>query len=125
MSRNCVRRETGKEYEVKVLYGEGHANHTGPEPCVAAREGGGEASAGVRAGWVLSRESLINPECRRRAIVGRQHGSSQDRVDDLTRRVVDPTMYVNSLRGNREISCLSGGEVAPSGRIGKARSRSR
>src|SRR5665647_467557 len=38
-------------------YGEGVASHTGPEPCAGAREGTGEASAGVRAGRVLSRES--------------------------------------------------------------------
>jgi hypothetical protein len=28
-----VRRETGKEQEVKVVDGEGHAHHAGPEPC--------------------------------------------------------------------------------------------
>jgi hypothetical protein len=33
-SFETVRRETGKEYEVKVLYSEGVANHTDPEPCV-------------------------------------------------------------------------------------------
>ena len=38
-------------------YGEGVASHTGPEPCADAREGMGEASVGVRAGRVLSRES--------------------------------------------------------------------
>jgi hypothetical protein len=51
-----VRRETGKEQEVKVLYSEGVATHTAPEPCVVSREGQGEASAGERAGWPLSRE---------------------------------------------------------------------
>jgi RNA-directed DNA polymerase len=35
---------------VKVRYGEGLAIHTGPEPCVGAREGGGEASAGEPTG---------------------------------------------------------------------------
>jgi len=39
-------------------YGEGVASHTGPKPCAGAREGMGEASAGVRAGRVLSRESI-------------------------------------------------------------------
>jgi hypothetical protein len=38
-------------------YGEGVASHTGPKPCAGAREGMGEASAGVRAGRVWSRES--------------------------------------------------------------------
>jgi hypothetical protein len=42
-----VRREAGEEYEVKVLYGEG-SHRTGPEPCAADREVGGEASGGGR-----------------------------------------------------------------------------
>ena len=54
-----VRRETGEEYEVKVLYGEDHAHHTGPEPCAADREVGGEASVGGGIGQPLSRESFL------------------------------------------------------------------
>jgi hypothetical protein len=42
---------------VQVHYGEGVAFHTGPEPCVVAREDGSEASAGERIGQPLSRES--------------------------------------------------------------------
>jgi hypothetical protein len=42
-----VRRETGKEYEVEVLYSECVASHTGPESCVSVRKGMGEASAGI------------------------------------------------------------------------------
>ena len=42
---------------MKESYGEGVANHTGPKPCVGGREVVGEASAGARAGRVLSRES--------------------------------------------------------------------
>ena len=45
--------------------GEGVANHAGPKPCVGVRKGDGEASAGVHAGRVLSRE-ISGParECR-------------------------------------------------------------
>jgi hypothetical protein len=39
---------------VKVRYGEGLAIHTDPEPCVGAREGDGEASAGEHIGQPLS-----------------------------------------------------------------------
>ena len=46
---------------MKVRHGEGVATHTGPEPCVGPREGSGEASAGERAGWPLSRERAIVP----------------------------------------------------------------
>ncbi len=43
---------------MQVLYDEGVAIHTGPEPCVGPREGAGEASAGEHTGQPLSRESL-------------------------------------------------------------------
>jgi hypothetical protein len=38
---------------MRTLYIEGVAIHGGPESCVAAREGGGEALTGVRAGWAI------------------------------------------------------------------------
>ena len=45
---------------MKESYGEGVASHTGPESCIVAREGEGEALTGVHAGWVLSRETLLD-----------------------------------------------------------------
>jgi hypothetical protein len=56
-----VRRETGKEQSVQVRYDEGVAIRIGPEPCVCAREGAGEASAGERIGQPSSRESHTLP----------------------------------------------------------------
>ena len=44
---------------MQVHHGEGLATHTGPKPCVGAREGVGEASAGEHTGQPLSRESKI------------------------------------------------------------------
>jgi hypothetical protein len=44
---------------VEVRYGEGIANHIGPEPCGVTRKGGVEASAGDRIGQPLSRESHV------------------------------------------------------------------
>ena len=41
---------------MKVSYSEGLANHTGPESCGVAREGGCEALTGEGAGRVFSRE---------------------------------------------------------------------
>jgi hypothetical protein len=55
-----VRRETGKEQVVQVHYDEGVAIRIGPAPCADAREGIGEASAGVCAGQPSSRESGLN-----------------------------------------------------------------
>jgi len=42
---------------------EGLANHDGPESCVDARKGVGEALTGERTGEVLSRE-IRTPGCR-------------------------------------------------------------
>jgi hypothetical protein len=39
MGRVSVRRETGKEWVVRVHCSEGVAIHTGPESCVTTREG--------------------------------------------------------------------------------------
>ena len=46
---------------MQVRYDEGVAIHVGPEPCAAAREGCGEASAGGRAGQPLSRDRKLIP----------------------------------------------------------------
>ena len=46
---------------MEVRYDEGVATHIGPEPCVCAREGAGEASAGERIGQPLSCESQVTP----------------------------------------------------------------
>jgi hypothetical protein len=44
---------------VQVHYGEGVANHTGPESCAVYREVCGEALTGERAGQPLSRETTL------------------------------------------------------------------
>jgi len=44
---------------VQVHYGEGIANHTGPESCAAYREVCGEALTGERAGQPLSHEIFL------------------------------------------------------------------
>ena len=46
---------------MQVHCGEGVAIHIGPEPCAVVREGGGEASVGVRIGQPLSRERTVVP----------------------------------------------------------------
>jgi hypothetical protein len=39
---------------------EGVASHGGPEPCAVVREGGGEASVGVRAGRAIEPSNLLS-----------------------------------------------------------------
>ena len=46
---------------MQVPYGEGVANHTGPEPCADVYKGAGEASAGEGTGQPLNRERPIIP----------------------------------------------------------------
>jgi hypothetical protein len=80
----AVRRETGKEQMVKVHHGEGVANHIGPEPCVALREDGGEASAGERIGQPSSRESLHFPDAD---AVAPAEGHTDGRANASTRTI--------------------------------------
>ena len=50
--------------EMRELYIEGVANHDGPEPCVDAREGSGEALGGVRAGRLYPRNKEFRVSTR-------------------------------------------------------------
>ena len=116
----AVRRETGKEQEVQVLYDEDIASHIAPEPCVMTREGQGEASAGDRAGWPLSRESVVPraptglPTWKATRLAALSRAASWPGV------VRDPSMHGDSLFGNREISSLAGAVARPSVRAGEA-----
>ena len=89
---------------MQVSASEGLANHTVPESCAEIREGFGEALTGVRIGWVLSRENntlgtptlCIEWKATRTGALARVPGRPG--------AVVDPSMCVSSLHGNREIS---------------------
>ena len=107
---------------MKVPYGEGVASHTGPESCVAAREGVGEALTGVRAGRPSSLENLMGPGCRRRPDAGGRQ--------DLGRRhretppdpawSENPCTHASTSRENRE-SPWSPVADGAAGRIGKSK----
>jgi len=94
---------------VEVLYSKGVASHTGPEPCVVSREGQGEASAGDRAGWPLSRERKFSrvPTAYQSRKATRPAALLQ--VEARLGVVEDPSMHGRSLIGNREVSCPLGG----------------
>jgi len=108
---------------VKVRDDEGVATHIGPEPCVAVRKDGGEASVGEGTGQPLSPEIRISG-CRLCFESGRQHGQARYRE-----RLVDPA-------GSKNLACVEApcagtgrSQVWPVAlrhlvRIGKARSRS-
>jgi hypothetical protein len=109
---------------VKVRYGEGVANHIGPEPCIAGRKAGGEASAGERIGQPLSRVRII-PGADAVPMAEGNMPSTLTRVLVQPGVVRDPGMCRRSLCGNREIPRPTSGGHAALVRIGKARSRSR
>ena len=106
---------------MKESYGKGLATHTGPESCVAARKGGGEALTGVRAGRVFSRErnSLRGADAVGES--GRPHPTHRQR--EMRRgpaRSQTPCMYGNTSRENREIPCPPA-EDGAAGRVGKSK----
>ena len=105
---------------MKVSYSEGIANHTGPESCGAAREGGDEALTGEGAGRVFSRESTILRDADAVRSSGRQHRMRRYReVHTSPARSQTPSTHRSTSHGNREIPRLPRAEDAL-GRIGKS-----
>lgn len=109
---------------MQVHYGEGIANHTGPESCAVRREVYGEALTGVHAGQPLSRETTFFQDAD--AVV-KAEGMTNG-YDIASARTV--------LRGRRTwhvwmLFAREPGDLqfdhSPSGvvRVGKARSRNR
>ena len=109
---------------MKVPHDEGVANRIGPEPCVGAREGVGEASVGECVGQPLSRESLIVPGADVVRFTEGDMESAKIASARSARRVEEPGMRGSFLYGNREVSGLACGWT-PHARVGKARSHSR
>lgn len=110
---------------MQVRYDEGLAIHIGPEPCAGIREGVGEASVGERAGQPLSREIKLEPDADAVCWV---EGKTIERVIAsvlLIRRGLRP-WHARKLVVRKPGDLPSTRVVGTSsGRIGKARSRSR
>jgi hypothetical protein len=110
---------------VQVLCSEGLANHTGPEPCVVTCEGNGEASAGERAGQVLSPENYY---FRNADTIPTVEGNTARRViaSTWTDRRGQRPWHVRKPFEREPGDPASGRHLMTSAvRIGKARSRSR
>ena len=100
---------------MKESYVEGRASHDGPESCVRAREGTGEALTGVRVGRVLSR--VIHAPWRElRVVRGAEAVEISRRPHRCCRngeaasdpaRSETPRTRGNIAHGNREIPRLS------------------
>ena len=105
---------------MKESYAEGSATHSGPESCVAVREGSGEALTGVRTGRVFSREIVWHRGADAVWRSGRPY-----RVRRYRETHQDPARsetlctYGNTSRENREIPCPPAADGA-AGRVGKS-----
>jgi len=85
-------------------YVEGVATRDGPESCVVAREGGGEALTGVRAGRVIEPRNPLDRGADAVDRSGRPH--RQERYRELLAdpaRSKTPCMRGISVRENREV----------------------
>jgi hypothetical protein len=106
---------------MRTLYVEGPATHDGPESCVGAREGAGEALTGVHAGRAIEPRNA-DPGCRRCRRSGRQY--RQQRYRELLADLAgseNQGMRGVSLRENREVSCSPVGLIT--GRAAQGRPR--
>ena len=109
---------------MEVRYDEGLAICIGPEPCASVREDGGEASAGVRIGQPLSRES---PN-RDADGVTKSEGETRARVNASAPTVPrgQRPWHVRKLPVREPGGLMPGrAAIAAPVRVGKARSRSR
>ena len=106
---------------MRETYIEGVASHDGPESCVGAREGDGEALTGVRAGRDIEPRNHIDRGADAVHVSGRQHDQERHRkfLGDPARSKT-PRMPGLSVRENREVHWLPAlnGEA---GRGGKAK----
>src|SRR5215510_11720544 len=105
---------------MKESYGEGVATHTGPESCGAVRKDVAEASKGVRAGRVFSRERTFLRGADAVRMGGRPYRVRRQRKTYTDpARSETPCTLGHTMRGNREIPGLPVGD-GPAGRVGKS-----
>jgi RNA-directed DNA polymerase len=121
-----VRRdETGTEKGMEETYIEGVASHDGPGSCAGAREGDGEALAGVRAGRDMEPRNHIDRGADAVHVSGRQHDLERQREHQADpARSKTPRMCGLSVRENREVPWPPAVD-GEAGRQGKAKATSR
>lgn len=110
---------------MQVRCDEGVAIHIGPEPCVVAREGAGEASAGEYIGQPLSRDRKTVPGADDVTWCGRQYGRVRDRERPAGPAWSETLACVDAPCAGAGRSRGRPARRAALVRVGKARSRSR
>jgi len=108
---------------MRVLYIEGIAIHSGPESCVAVREGGGEALTREGTGRAIEPRNHGNRGADTVFMVGRQHRWQRYRelAADLARSK-NLGLHGSSMRGNREVPCSPAGSIIRRAAQGRPRS---
>ena len=102
-------------------YAKGLAAHSGPESCVAVREGRGEALTGERAGRVFSRERHLPPGGRRRKEMRKAtFGASPTQDAPKSRAVRDP-VHVRKHLAREPGDPMFAGPDGRAGRVGKSK----
>jgi hypothetical protein len=118
---------------MKESNSEGVATHAGPKPCAVVRKDGGEASAGVRAGRVLSRE-IQDPQRKLRTLRGadalgeggRQHRARRySKARAALARSIRPRARTESTRTGTGRSRRRLSEMGPAARIVKPKGERR
>ena len=101
---------------MKESYVEGLAAHDGPESCVDARKGLGEALTGVRAGRVFSREIDLPPGCRRNERMRKATSGVP-----LSRGTAGPRAVADPVHVRKHLAREPGDPTftAPDGRVGR------
>ena len=101
---------------------EGLAVHDGPEPCVVVREGGGEASVGVRAGRAIEPRNLLVRGADAVLQGGRQHRWRRFREPSAV-PAGSENLCMRGISGceNREVPRSSACGDERAGRAGKAK----
>jgi hypothetical protein len=87
---------------MKESYGESLASHTGSESCAGSRKATREALTGAQAGRVLSREMYLNQSADVVRIAEGHIDGGAKRASIGLCEVLDPCMFGNSTRENRE-----------------------
>ena len=91
---------------MRESYTEGVATHGGRKPCAGAREGAGEASAAVRAGWAIEprNQDLRGADAVQEAEGNIAGGVMREPPEDPARSE-NQGMRGTSMRENRESPC--------------------
>lgn len=105
---------------MQVRYGEGVACRTGPAPCVADREVGGEALVRGDVCWVLSRESALS-SADRVGKAGRRHGGGRYGESAVRLGVVRDPMHALTLFARKPGDLPAACALRVAGRTGKAK----